>query len=147
MQLISVTSSRLNLSTPRICPTFSFCWFSQRRVPHRYQQNQSHYVSTAHGSAQRSIWRQSKMTCTFPCNLKNHLSRKSSGLSSGYRTWFAYSGRGIYSPWTDRLDSNVVSWTFGRIGMCVLKERQYQSPPVRSSLDEHDVQQLQFCPL
>ena len=78
MQLISVTSSRLNLSTPAHMPDLSFCWFSQRWVPHRHQRNNSHYVSTAHGSAQCSIWRRSKMTCTLPCNLRNHLTRKSS---------------------------------------------------------------------
>ena len=33
---------------------------------------------------------------------------------------------------------------FGRIGMRFLKERQYQSPSERSSLDEHDVQALKF---
>ena len=33
---------------------------------------------------------------------------------------------------------------FGRIGMRFLKERQYQSPSARSSLDEHDVQALKF---
>ena len=33
---------------------------------------------------------------------------------------------------------------FGRIGTRVPKERQYKSPSVRSSLDEHDVHALKF---
>ena len=42
--------------------------------------------------------------------------------------------------WTATLSAG----RFGRIGMHFLKERQYQSPSERSSLDEHDVQALKF---
>ena len=38
----SMTPSRLNLSTSAHLPDLSFCWFSQRWVPHRHQRNQSH---------------------------------------------------------------------------------------------------------
>ena len=77
VQLISMISSRLSLSTFAHLPDLSFFWSSQRWVPHHHHRNQSHQVSTVQSLAHRSIWRQSKMTSTLPCNLKNLPSHKS----------------------------------------------------------------------
>ena len=66
-------------------------------------------------------------------------------MSSGYRAWLAHTGRGLHSPRTGRLDSNVITRTF-RADRNALsqKTRQYQSHFERSTLDEDDVVALKF---
>ena len=85
------------------------------------------------------------MTGTLPCNLRNLLSHKSSKVV----IWLSHVVRSLpaeastlrgQAGWTATLSAG----RFGRIGMRFLKERQYQSPSARSSLDEHDVQALKF---
>ena len=146
MQLISVTSSRLNLSTPAHLPDLSFCWFSQRWVPHRHQRNQSHYVSSAHA------WLGAALNlATVKDGMHFTLQPKESSGTQVIQGCHLAIARGSLTPAEASTLRGQAGWTttlsagrFGRIGMRVLKERQYQSPSVRSSLDEHDVQKLQF---
>ena len=103
-------SSRLGLSTFAHLPDLSFCWFSQRWVPHHHyltlQQQESSVTQVIQG-----------------CHL---------AIARGSLTPAEASTLRGQAGWTATLSAG----RFGRIGMRFLKERQYQSPSARSSLDE-----------
>ena len=139
---ISVTSSRLDLSTLPHLPDLSFCWFSQRWVPRHHQRNQSH----------TSAPRMARRSAQFGVSQDDmHFTLQPKEVIQGCHLAIA---RGSFTPAEASTlrrqagsTATLSTGRFGRIGTRVLKERQYQSPSVRSSLDEHDVQESHFCPL
>ena len=81
-----------------------------------------------------------KMTCTLPCKPKEVIQGCHLAIARGSFTPAEASTLRGQAGWTATLSAG----RFGRIGMRVLKERQYQSPYVRCSLDKHNVQELHF---